>query len=114
MERKPQQIAEASRENSRAFNPSVPTSMKKAQFKKKEFTIDKKVPAQHRVMMGILVNVGYAKDKYQGMWAKLLKESGINDIDLKRLLAVTIPKEYSKRGFVRNRLQNRDWAKYFD
>ena len=88
--------------------------MKKAQFKNKEFTILEKVPAQHRAMMGILVDVGYAKGRYQGMWAKLLKESGINDIDLKRLLAVTIPKEYSKRGFVRNRLQNRDWAKYFD
>ncbi|MEJ8568857.1 hypothetical protein [Elongatibacter sediminis] len=106
-------IAEASHAYSRAFSLSVPTSMKKAQFKKREFTIEEKIPARHRAMMGLLVNIGYAKDKYQGMWAKLLKESGINDIDLKRLLDLSIPKEYSKRGFVRNRLQNRDWSKYF-
>ena len=65
-------------------------------------------------MMGLLVDAGYAVDRWKGMWGKLLKSSKINEIDLKRLLAVPLPETYNKRGFVRNRLQRGDWVEYFD
>ena len=49
------------------------------------------------------------------MWAKLIKQSGINDIDLERLISkASALKDYCPRGFVRNRLQKKDWLKYFD
>lgn len=73
-----------------------------------------KAHCEHQDMMGMLKDAGFAVGKWQGMWARLLKSSRINYYDLERLMNVKVPKEYSKRGFVRNRLQNRDWVKFFD
>lgn len=67
-------------------------------------------------MMGMVINEGYAKKEWQPMWAKIIKQSSINDIDLERLIHVarSLPREYSRAGFVRNRLLKGDWIKYFD
>ena len=75
-----------------------------------------KACSEHQAMMERVIKAGFATTKRtESMWAGWIKYSAINDIDLER----TISKAqslvgYSPRGFVRNRLQNRDWYKFFD
>lgn len=76
------------------------------------FTVSEKTEVEHQAMMGLLVEAGYAVGRWQGMWGKLLKQSDINHIDLKRLMDIK-PSGYDHRGFVRNRLQKKDWIKFF-
>lgn len=65
-------------------------------------------------MMELVINAGYAPKKYQPRWAKWIKDSGINDIDLQRIITIAESLQgYSAQGYVRNRLINRDWTKYF-
>ena len=75
-----------------------------------------KARCQHQELMELVINAGYAPKKFQPRWAKWLKQSGINSIDLKRLIEVAkkLPADYSPAGFVRNRLLAQDWVKYFD
>lgn len=73
-----------------------------------------KAKCEHQQMMELVINAGYAPKKYQAMWGKLIKKSGINDIDLQRLITVAESLNgYCPRGFVRNRLRDGDWRKYF-
>ena len=75
-----------------------------------------KASCAHQAMMEIVINEGYATKEWQPMWARIIKLSGINDLDLKRLvhLARSLPSQYSPAGFVRNRLIHKDWTKYFE
>lgn len=74
-----------------------------------------KAKVEHQDLMGQVIDAGYAPKKYQPRWGKWLKDSNINLIDLKRLIGVAkkLPKNYSQAGFIRNRLINKDWVKYF-
>ena len=67
-------------------------------------------------MMEMVINAGYAPKKYQRRWGKWIKQSGINAIDLQRLITVAqgLPKTYAPEGFVRNKLIGGDWAKYIN
>jgi hypothetical protein len=66
-------------------------------------------------MMEMVIVEGYAKGKWIPVWARIIKHSGINDLELERLieLAKSLPANYSACGFVRNRLIEKDWIKYF-
>ena len=74
-----------------------------------------KARCPHQEMMGMVKDAGWAVGGWVGAWAKFIKQSGINSFDLEKLIkkAKTL-KDYSPRGFVRNRLQKKDWVKYFD
>lgn len=71
---------------------------------------------EHQEMMGVIIKSDYAPKKYQPRWARWIKQSGINLVDLERLIHIAnaLPKTYSPLGFVRNRLINKDWIKYFN
>ena len=74
-----------------------------------------KAKCAHQAMMELVINEGYATKEWQPMWARIIKTSGINDVDLNRLVGIArmLPNNYSPAGFVRNRLIHRDWIKYF-
>lgn len=82
-------------------------------FKPRKCTTKARCP--HQEMIGLIKAEGWAAGGWVGAWARLIKQSKINFIDLRRLVdkAKTL-KGYEPRGFVRNRLINRDWVKYFD
>ena len=73
-----------------------------------------KAKCEHQEMMELVINAGYAPKKYQPRWAKWIKQSGINVLDLQRLITIAESLTgYSPKGFVRNRLIDRDWRKHF-
>ncbi len=96
------------------INTHEPKSIKElieSQTPKKQIT---KARCQHQHMMEMVIKAGFAPTmRYQGMWARVIKNSGINDIDLKRLIEKSqLLDNYCPRGFVRNRLQKKDWINY--
>lgn len=90
--------------------------MKRISFDDTFSTSDTKAHCAHQAMMEMVINEGYATKEWQPIWARIIKQSGISDLDLKRIiqLARSLPKQYSPAGFVRNRLIQKDWIKYFD
>lgn len=89
--------------------------MKKIEFDQTNLKSETKAHCAHQAMMEMVILEGYAKGKWLPVWARIIKESGINDIELEQLIGVarSLPNEYSPCGFVRNRLVERDWTKYF-
>jgi hypothetical protein len=89
--------------------------MKKIAFDQKRFKSETKAHCAHQAMMEMVITEGYAKGKWIPVWARIIKRSGINDLELERLidLAQSLPGKYSACGFVRNRLIEKDWIKYF-
>ena len=74
-----------------------------------------KARCPHQEMMGMVKAEGWAVGRWVGAWAKLIKQSGINFFDLRRIIEKSKTlQDYSPRGFVRNRLQKKDWVKHFD
>ena len=69
----------------------------------------------HQAMMEMVITEGYATKEWQPMWAHIIKNSGISDVDLERLIRIarTLPSRYSPAGFVRNRLIRKDWISHF-
>lgn len=89
--------------------------MKKIVFDHIRFEPKTKAHCAHQAMMEMVIGEGYAKGKWIPVWARIIKRSGINDLELERLinLARSLPSKYSACGFVRNRLIEKDWIKYF-
>ena len=72
------------------------------------FTITKEV--EHQAMMGLVVKEKWAVGQYLGMWGKLIKDSKVNEYQLRDLIDdANILKYYSPRGYVRNRLSDKDF-----
>jgi len=90
--------------------------MKKISFDFSPKNREVKAHCAHQAMMELVIKEGYATKEWQPMWARIIKQSGINDPDLDRLIRVarTLPSNYSEAGFVRNRLIQRDWTNFFD
>jgi len=89
--------------------------MKKIAFDDSLEKPSSKACCAHQAMMGMVITAGFAPKKFQPMWARLIKQSGISDLDLQRLIAIAHQLNgYCPRGFVRNRLRDKDWIKYFD
>ena len=67
-----------------------------------------KKEVEHQAMMGLVIEEGYAKGVYLGLWGRIIKESKITEFQLKKLIqkANTLT-DYSSRGYVRNRLQDK-------
>ncbi len=77
------------------------------------FSIEEKQAVEHQKMMGVLVDAGWAVGRWTGAWGKLLKTSHITLYDLERLVRhAQSLSSFCPRGFVRNRLQNKDWHKF--
>lgn len=70
--------------------------------------------------MDLLIKAGFTTnnkgDKWRGMWAKLVKSSEVQPMQLEKIINEGTRLERlgkaQGRGFTRNRLQNRDWDKY--
>ena len=69
---------------------------------------------QHQEMMGRIKEAGWLTPKWTGAWGQYIKSSKITDYDLERLIryAQAHAHLFDARGFVRNRLQDKDWHKY--
>ena len=89
--------------------------MKKIVFDQIRSKPESKAHCAHQAMMEKVIIEGYAKGKWIPVWARIIKHSGINDLEFERLidLAKSLPTKYSACGFVRNRLIKKDWFKYF-
>jgi len=89
--------------------------MKKITFENPLQKRSSKARCAHQAMMEMVIIAGFAPKQFQPMWARLIKQSGINDLDLQRLIVVARKLNgYCPRGFVRNRLRDKDWLRYFD
>jgi len=90
--------------------------MKRISFDFPSKSREVKAHCAHQAMMELVIREGYATKKWQPMWARIIKQSEISDIDLVRLICVArkLPDRYSPAGFVRNRLMGKDWINYFN
>lgn len=75
-----------------------------------------KAVVEHQDMMGMVVNEGYATGRWVASWGKWIKSSGVTSYQLERLIqkakSLEAQKKVSACGFVRNRLQKKDWHKW--
>lgn len=78
------------------------------------FSIEEKQAVDQQTMMGMIDQQGWLQKRWMGVWGKLIKDSHITPYDLDRLVryAVSRSDKFHPRGFVRNRLRDRDWHKY--
>jgi hypothetical protein len=85
-------------------------------IQKKIETPETKAVVQHQELMGIVVGEGYAVGRWVGSWGKWIKSSGINVYQMEKLIRKAKSLEAQKKvqacGFVRNRLQKKDWHKW--
>ena len=73
-----------------------------------------KAKCEHQDMMGLVKQEGWTGGRWAGAWGRLIKDSRIGFNDLERLIGIANNlKGFSPRGFVRNRLNDRDWIQYF-
>ena len=82
-------------------------------FSNRTFTVEAKQEVAHQTMMGMVIAEGWAPKRYQGLWGRWIKASGITPYDLERLIAYAKSLEdFCPRGFTRNRLKKGDWHKF--
>lgn len=85
-----------------------------------DFKVVEREETRQNVCMDLLIKNGFTSnakgDKWRGMWAKLVKNSGVQPFQLEKIINVGARLERlgkaQGRGFTRNRLQNKDWHKY--
>lgn len=84
-------------------------------LRKRKLKITEKPGTEHQEMMAIVASK-YAKDRWIGAWAKWIKDSHVSLYQLEKLIALAEELERKKKanacGFVRNRLQNKDWPRW--
>jgi hypothetical protein len=87
----------------------------KESLQKRDFDITDRAAVEHQEKMAIVANK-YANGRWVGAWAKWIKGSNISLYQLDKLVVFADSLERQGKanacGFVRNRLQKKDWHKW--
>ena len=87
----------------------------KENLQKRDFQIIDRVTIEHQEKMAIVAGK-YANGRWVGAWAKWIKDSNISLYQLDKLVLTAESLERQGKadacGFVRNRLQKKDWHKW--